>query len=181
MKSKKFQIHIHPTWIQAALKCPAKLWWPQLWEVRKPVEIFGTQVHRHMEESTDFDPKKDLKEVGTILPKMRQLERTLGYRVLGREINNSWVMWSEQDYEVVFSRTFDALVRLPTGDFAIADYKSCINPWPTSLLAGTLYVPRSATLQAAGYMMPSPEPLKIGKHVFGGKKPWFDLDRDWET
>lgn len=170
----KFQIHVHPTWVQAALRCPAKLWWAQLYEVRKPVEIFGTQVHRHMENGTDYEPKKDLKEVESILPKMRQLERTLGYRVLDREVPNSWVMWETDDYEVVFSRTFDAPARLPNGDYAIIDYKSCINPWPTSLLGGVNYVPKSATLQAAGYMLPSPEPIKIGKKTFGGKKPWFD-------
>ena len=147
-------VYISPTGLQSWLECPAKLWYSQAWERRKQEDNFGSQAHRHMESGTPFDAKKDFPKVEPILRKLRELENQLGYTVLGREVEQTWEMFSG----VVFKRILDAVVRLPTGRLAIVDYKSSSKPWKTVKdRHGESVAPKARTLQAAGYVLPPPE------------------------
>jgi len=156
--TKSKLVYISPTGLQSWLECPAKLWYSQAWERRKQEDNFGSQAHRHMESGTLFDAKKDFPKVEPILRKLRELEKQLGYTVLGREVEQTWEMFSG----VVFKRILDAVVRLPTGRLAIVDYKSSSKPWKTIKDGrGEAVAPKARTLQAAGYVLPPPEGVDL--------------------
>jgi len=151
---KSDKVYISPTGLQAWLECPAKLRYSQAWERKEQEDNFGSQAHRHMENNTPFNAKKDFPKVEPILRKLRELENQLGYTVLGREVEQSWELFPN----VVFKRILDAVVRLPTGRLAIVDYKSSSKPWKTfKNKGGEQVAPKARTLQAAGYMLPPPE------------------------
>lgn len=191
-RRKNDTFHISPTALQAWCECPAKLWWSQRWELRKPKDNFGSNVHRRMEDGSDYQPG-DFEEVKSILPKLRKLEADLGYTVLGREVVQEWEIFPG----VIFKRIMDVISRMPTGKLVIPDYKTCKSPWisfPSG--AGELIAPKARTLQAAGYVMPPPEGILLELRGFTltyqdhptrayflmgperGEAAWFPYDRD---
>lgn len=173
MKKQSKLVYLSPTGLQEWLKCPARLWWAQDRERREQEDNFGSNVHRRMEDGSEYDAAADFEQVKAILPKMRQMERDLGYAVLAREAELRCPLPEAGD-DVVLTRRFDAVVRMPNKTLALVDYKSCSKPWATVVTPGGVVAPKARTLQGAGYLLPPPGDYNwmVGRN--------FDIDsRDW--
>lgn len=155
MKKQTKMIYLSPTGLQEWLKCPARLWWAQDWERRKQEDNFGSNVHRRMEDGSEYDAAADFEQVKAILPKMRQMERDLGYVVLAREAELRCPLPEAGD-DVVLTRRFDAVARLHDKALVFVDYKSCSKPWATVVTPEGVVAPKARTLQGAGYLLPIP-------------------------
>jgi len=173
LKKKPAQVYLSPTGLLDAV-CPAKLWFTQHWQRRKEDDNFGSQVHRHMKEGTDFDPKKDFPSVEPILRKLRDMEASLGYTVLGREVEQVFELFPD----VWLKRIMDAIVRMPAGKLMVVDYKSSSKPWKVIMGSdGEDVAPKAKTLQGTGYLLPSFESL-----ILGSSKTMLELSTEtWPT
>lgn len=174
MNKKPVQVYLSPTGLQDTV-CPAKLCFTQHWERRKEGDNFGSQVHRHMKKGTDFDPKKDFPSVNPILLKLRNMEASLGYTVLGREVEQVFELFPG----VWFKRVMDAIVRMPAGKLIVVDYKSSSKPWKTIIGPdGEDVAPKAKTIQGTGYLLPPPDGYCVG--LIKGKKLFLDKN-NWPT
>lgn len=148
-------LYLSPTGLMDFAGCQATLYYRMKYKIEEEDEDnFGSAAHLIMAEERAAT-SEDAKEVGAYVRKFREIEESLGIRVLARELRQSWELLPG----IMYTRIID-VVGLIDGKPWILDYKTAIMPWKTiATRGGKIISPRAQTLQAPGYMLTPPSDI----------------------